>query len=239
MLLTGGALLLAGCSKVASSHVNAPGDAAAREEDDATQSDDDSQVAYAVSPAEDLLREHGVTQRLLLIFEEGARRIETNQELPTDPFLSALDIARRFVDEYHARVEEEQVFPQFERAQRLGELIPVLRRQHRVAARISEQLAQSFGSGAAETPAARGSTIALLRSYARMQRAHEARESTLLIPAMRAIMTAGAFDALYDAVKQKETAVLGADGLFTVIDEIAALERTLEIRDLDRFTPQV
>ena len=35
-----------------------------------------------VSPAEDLMREHGVLKRVLLIYEEAIRRIDTNAILP-------------------------------------------------------------------------------------------------------------------------------------------------------------
>ena len=37
-----------------------------------------------VSPAEDLMREHGVLKRVLLIYGEAIRRIEGNQELPPE-----------------------------------------------------------------------------------------------------------------------------------------------------------
>ena len=34
-----------------------------------------------VSPPEDLMREHGILKRVLLVYEEAIRRIDTNQDL--------------------------------------------------------------------------------------------------------------------------------------------------------------
>ena len=79
----------------------------------------------------------------------------------------------------------------------------------------------------------------LLRAYVRMLRAHEARETTVLIPQMREVMNATAFSELYDAIAQKETDILGSDGLYATIDELTDLESALEIRALEQFTARV
>jgi hypothetical protein len=37
-----------------------------------------------VAPPEDLMREHGVLNRILLIYDEGVRRLEARETLPLD-----------------------------------------------------------------------------------------------------------------------------------------------------------
>jgi hypothetical protein len=47
-----------------------------------------------VSPPEDLMREHGVLKRVLLVYEEAIRRIDAKQDLPPDPVRNAANIIR-------------------------------------------------------------------------------------------------------------------------------------------------
>jgi len=47
-----------------------------------------------ISPAEDLMREHGVLNRILLIYEEGIRRIHQRRALPPEALRSAAGIRR-------------------------------------------------------------------------------------------------------------------------------------------------
>jgi hypothetical protein len=108
MLLGAGSLLLASCSSAAFRSGNTPTTGAmgpsTRAPEDASDNDEDPDeggITYAISPSEDLMREHGVLSRVLLIYEESARRLEAGLEFPRDPLVSAIDITRRFVQEYH------------------------------------------------------------------------------------------------------------------------------------------
>jgi hypothetical protein len=56
---------------------------------------------------------------------------------------------------------------------------------------------------------------------------------------MREVMNAAAFSELYDAALQNETNLLGPDGVYASIDELATLESELGIRALEDFTPVV
>src|SRR4051794_5170270 len=56
-----------------------------------------------VSAPEDLMREHGVLNRVLLIYEEGLRRLRSNQEMNPDGFHRPAELVRRFVEDYHER----------------------------------------------------------------------------------------------------------------------------------------
>jgi len=42
----------------------------------------EGEQAEDVAPPEDLMREHGVLNRILLVYDESARRLETHQPLP-------------------------------------------------------------------------------------------------------------------------------------------------------------
>jgi hypothetical protein len=63
-----------------------------------------------VTAAEDLMKEHGVLNRCLLIYEEDLRRIQSKQEISPDVFPHTAELVRKFVEEYHEQNEEKYIF---------------------------------------------------------------------------------------------------------------------------------
>src|SRR4051812_20130992 len=59
-----------------------------------------------VAPPEDLMREHGVLKRILLVYEEAIRRIDAKQDFPPDPVRNGSGIIRTFIEDYHEKLEE-------------------------------------------------------------------------------------------------------------------------------------
>src|SRR5438874_10505654 len=80
-----------------------------------------------VSAAEDLMREHGVLNRILLVYEEGVRRLRDKTEVTPDVFRKPALLVRKFVEDYHEKLEEKFIFPEFEKAKKHVELVKVLR----------------------------------------------------------------------------------------------------------------
>src|SRR4051794_25993249 len=58
-----------------------------------------------VTPGEDLMQEHGILKRLLLVYGEAIRRMNANQDLPPEPIEKAAKLVRSFVEEYHEQQE--------------------------------------------------------------------------------------------------------------------------------------
>ena len=144
-----------------------------------------SEVAAAkkeeVSPGEDLMREHGVLNRVLLIYEEGLRRLEGQEDPRTDVLASAAALIRRFIEGYHEKLEESQLFPRFEKAGKLVDLVTVLRQQHTAGRGVTGEVVKLAVPGVSGADRAR--LAASLRKFIRMYRPHEAREDTVLFPA--------------------------------------------------------
>lgn len=216
-LVTAGTVLAAACAP--GNRLRHASEAAATDEPD-------------VGPAEDLMREHGVLNRLLLVYDEVARRIDAREPAPAAPLASAARIVQRFVEEYHERLEEEFLFPRFERAGRHVELVAVLRLQHeRGRALTARVLAASAGGTLPRT------VVQPLRRFVRMYRPHEAREDTVLFPAFRRLVAEREYDELGERFEDEEHRRFGARGFEGIVDEVAAIERSLGIDDLGRFTP--
>src|SRR5947207_13332583 len=90
-----------------------------------------------VSPPEDLMREHGVLKRVLLIYGEAIRRIDAKQDLPSDAVADSAKIIRSFIEDYHEKLEENFLFPRFEKANHLIDLVKVLRDQQTAGRRFT------------------------------------------------------------------------------------------------------
>ena len=69
-----------------------------------------------VTPPEDLMREHGVLDRLLLVYEAGLRKFAANEDFDPAIIANAAEIVRDFIENYHEKSEEEAVFPRFRNA---------------------------------------------------------------------------------------------------------------------------
>jgi len=99
-----------------------------------------------VSPAEDLMREHGVLSRILLIYEEIIKRLIENQALPPEVLPSSAALIRRFIEDYHEKLEEEFLFPRFEKEGKLVDLVKVLREQHQAGRRLTDWIREGAAS---------------------------------------------------------------------------------------------
>src|SRR5579872_919658 len=83
-----------------------------------------------VSTNEDLMREHGVLNRILLIYDEALRRISAKQTVDPAIVGKAAGLIQKFIEDYHEKLEENHLFPRFEKAGKLADLTKVLRAQH-------------------------------------------------------------------------------------------------------------
>jgi len=144
-----------------------------------------------VSPVEDLMREHGLLNRVLLVYDESIRRIDAGLELPPEPVRKAADIIRTFIEDYHEKLEEDHVFPRFEKAGRLSNLTTVLRRQHLAGRQATDEIVSLATLERLGQPEAAARVRDLLRQFVSMYRPHEAREDTVLFPALREVEGSG------------------------------------------------
>jgi hemerythrin-like domain-containing protein len=184
-----------------------------------------------VSPGEDLMQEHGVLERVLLIYEEIGRRVAQSAVFDASTVTKAAAIVRSFVEDYHERNEEKFVFPRLERAGRELRLVATLRAQHQRGRELTSDILR-LGSlrGSAELGPA-------LSAFGHMYRPHAAREDTVLFPAFRSVVGGSAYRELGEQFEDQEHARFGKDGFEKTVAEIAQLEASLGIGDLTRFTP--
>ncbi len=108
---------------------------------------DQKEGAGALNPVEDLMREHGVLRRILLIYDESANRIRRKKELPPGVIEDSTHILRRYIQDYHEKLEEEEIFPRLQNDERLNSLIAILTTQHEAGRRLTDSILEFFKPG--------------------------------------------------------------------------------------------
>lgn len=219
--LAGVGLLVAGCAK--------------QDADGAKKSGGDED---AVTANEDLMREHGVLRRILIVYREVAPKLVANAAaVDASALAAAATLFQTFGERYHEQMLEEQhIFPIVRKAG--GEaagLVDALLAQHARGREITAYVLDRTKSGRVGTgdaqPLAR-----TLTAFARMYEPHAAREDTIVFPAFKKAVGAKGYDELGDQFEDIERRTFGGDGFDIAIDKIADIERRLGLADLSAFT---
>jgi hemerythrin-like domain-containing protein len=192
-----------------------------------------------VSPPEDLMREHGVLKRVLLIYGEVLRRINAKQDFPPEALADAARIIRSFIEDYHEKLEEDFLFPRFEKANQLVDLVKVLREQHQAGRRVTDVTMRFANAGSLKNESERAQLVSSMQQFIRMYNPHEAREDTVLFPAFHKIISPHEFDSLGEDFERKENELFGEDGFEKMVDKVASIEKRFGIYDLAQFTPKI
>jgi hemerythrin-like domain-containing protein len=191
-----------------------------------------------VSPPEDLMQEHGLLNRILLVYDTCKGHLLNNQRFPMEALLDSANIIRRFVEDYHEKQEENYLFPRFRKANQLTDLVDTLLRQHQAGRAITDQIMQlSKATTLAEADNQR--LVQLLTAFNTMYRPHEAREDTVLFPAFRKLVSRHEYDSLGEEFEANEHKLFGEDGFDTIVNQVEGIEKSLGIYDLAQFTPSL
>ena len=182
-----------------------------------------------ISPTEDLMREHGILRRIMLIYREAIRRIEAHQDFPPAVLSNSANLVLRFVHDYHEKLEEEQIFPRFKKARLLVDLVNTLYEQHQKGRVLTQSILKLSSSMNRD----------YLQLFIRTYEPHTAREDTVLFPAFHNIISERELKALGDYFEKTEDKLFGARGFEKNVDDVAAMEKALGIYDLAQFTPRV
>jgi hemerythrin-like domain-containing protein len=201
-------------------------------------SSDKDKGSENISPAEDLMREHGILNRILLIYDHHVHMLAGKQTFDGAVLASAADVVRHFVEDYHEKLEEDFLFPRFRKAGKLVNLVDTLTAQHKAGRTLTAQIRELASVATLKYVSDTDKLADALRAFLRMYRPHEAREDTVLFPIFRSIVSPHEYDALGDDFEKKEGELFGEDGFFKVVDQVATLEKKLGIYDLSQFTPK-
>lgn len=190
---------------------------------------EDEDKEKEVGAVEDLMREHGVIRRGLVVYREAAMRLRASPGgVPASALQDAAKLLRTFGEDYHEKqLEEAHLFPAVKKAGGAGAAdVDVLVAQHQRGREITEYvLSATRGgaiAGAAADPLARA-----LEQFARMYEEHAAREDTIVFPAWKKALSAKQLDEMGDLFEDIEHKTFGKDGFDDAVEKIAAIEKAM------------
>jgi hemerythrin-like domain-containing protein len=191
-----------------------------------------------VTATEDLMREHGILRRALLVYQEAAVKLRQDAtSVPPDVLEKAANLFRVFGEDYHEKqLEEVFIFPAVKKVP--GEAagyVDVLLAQHVRGREITDYLlsisqADRIASNSVE-PLAK-----TLESFVRMYEHHAAIEDTVVFPAWKAAVGGNELDALGEKFEEIEHQQFGSDGYETALKRMEEIEQSLGLSNLDMFT---
>ena len=76
-----------------------------------------------------------------------------------------------------------------------------------------------------------------MSAFIRMYEPHEAREDTVIFPALRDVLAPKDFSELAETFEDEEHRRFGQAGFQGVVERVADIEKSLDIYDLNNFTP--
>ena len=194
-----------------------------------------------VGANEDLMREHGVLRRALLVYRAAAARLRSDPaKVPADALAQTAQLFRTFGEDYHERkLEEEHIFPAVRKTKgAAGALVDVLRAQHDRGRELTDYVLRATGQGRIASSNVRPLAQAL-EEFELMYEHHTAREDTLVFPAWKEALSGRAYEEMSERFEDIEKRMFGHDGFEDAVKRIAAIETRLGIDDLARFTMSV
>lgn len=192
------------------------------------------------SPIEDLMREHGIISRLLLIYEEIDRRIKNDRSFNQQLLFNAAEIVRKFVEDYHEKLEEDFIFPRLEKANKCTQLIKKLKQQHKLGSSLTDNIKLLSRSGFLDRKNRKSQKLSeYLNKYIKMYRAHHSREDTEIFTEFSKLISKSEYEKLGKTFEDKEEELFGENGFKKILNKVIDIEKALKINDIGQFTPQL
>lgn len=186
-----------------------------------------------IPATEDLMKEHGLLNRIFLIYEEISFRIENNMYFEMDILKSSASIIRKFIEDYHEKNEENYIFSYLIKHNTHVELVNELIKQHNVGRMITSKILKH----------SENSDLIKINKYIKaflyMYRAHETREDTIIFPAFRELADKKTFNKYSHIFEKSEEEKFGEKGYEKILNDVMDLEKRLNIYNLNKYTPNI
>jgi hemerythrin-like domain-containing protein len=177
------------------------------------------------------MSEHGVLKRALLVYRAAGDSLIAGRPADRGAIHSCASVIHDYIEGFHEQIEEAHVFPPLMSGS-LAPTVLTLFNQHGRGRQITAQILDI-----ATNPARDADLVTAMAAFVRMYEPHEAREDTVIFPALRAAISDQQLADLAHTIAQQQTARFSADAFTDVVNRVAAAEQALGIADLATFTP--
>lgn len=188
------------------------------------------------TPVENLMREHALLSRLMLIYDHCNKQLVTNQSFDWESLSNAAHVISHYIEDYHEKAEEQYLFPFIVNANKQPELIQLLFIQHAEGRKLTLQI---INEAKQKPPVNTDDSLklsVLLTKFNAMYRPHAAREDTEVFPALKKIISNSRYLEMSEEIWKKEQKLIGADGFETMLEKVMVIEKKLGIFELADFT---
>lgn len=199
---------------------------------------DRKQEESEVGALEDLMREHGVLRRALLVYRQSAAEMRSGgSQLDPAALNRTARLFRSFGEDYHERkLEETYIFPVIRKISGSVAGYPdILVAQHERGRAITDHILDVTATGrpgAADVePLSRA-----MEAFVLMYENHAAREDTVVFPAWKKALSTQELHELSEKFEEIEHEQFGEDGFDDVVRQISEIERLLGFEELAQFT---
>ena len=202
----------------------------------AEKQDEDSEKE--VGAVEDLMREHGVIRRAILVYREAAVKLRAKpSDVDPDILRRTALLFRNFGEDYHEKkLEETHIFPTIKKAGGPAvAYVDILVAQHQRGREITDYVLAVTAKGAIGTGDAEPLARAL-DSVELMYEHHAAREDTIVFPAWKDALSAHQLGEMGEKFEEIEHQQFGKDGFENAVTQIGRIEQALGLADIARFT---
>lgn len=199
---------------------------------------DKNKMGGEVTATEDLMREHGILRRALLVYSAAAIKLRGNPAgVAPDALQKTAKLFRAFGEEYHERqLEEAFIFPAVKRAGgEAASYADLLVLQHNRGREITDYIigvTQTAKLGANNSD----QLAKTLEGFVLMYRHHAAREDTIIFPAWKQTMTGAQLDEMSEKFEDIEHQQFGDAGFDDAVKQIGEIESSLGLADIAQFT---
>lgn len=177
------------------------------------------------SPTEDLMKEHGALDRLLLVYEECIKKLQKSEDA-TEVIIRGAQLVQEFIEKYHEKLEEEFVFETLEKADQLTELTASLRKEHKLSRKVTAEILK-LASQNQNIPR----LIAALKVFIKMYRPHSAFEDTVVFPAFRQLASQKELNFTGEQFEHSEEELFDhGDGFEAILHRIEMLEKEVGLK---------
>lgn len=187
-----------------------------------------------VGAVEDLMREHGILRRAILVFRESAGRLRASKTVDAAALHRTAQLFRSFGEDYHERkLEEAYIFPALRKAGgSAASMVDTLIKQHNRGREIIDHVMTATRGAIAQDQ----SLADALEQFELMYENHAAREDTVIFPAWKQAIGAHEVEEMGEKFEDIEKQQFGGDGFDMAVRQIDEIEQTLGLADLAQFT---
>jgi hemerythrin-like domain-containing protein len=233
--MAGSAILLNACGKRATNAAanSATGPPAPVDKD--VESGEEKEV----TALEDLMREHGILRRALLVYTSAAMRLKSNaKDVSPEALQKTAKLFRSFGEDYHEKqLEEAHIFPLIRQkgaGSAASAYTDVLAAQHQRGREITDHILTV--TNMQKLSANAGTFADTLAAFVWMYENHAAREDTIVFPAWKDLLSEDDYKELGEKFEDIEKQQFGGDGFDMAVKEIGDIEASFGLSDISKFT---